>query len=75
MVRTILTRSVTAIRVVPFPPPLAREMRRVDADLDAFAAAFGGYFQHHAKPRAIGEAAAKMMRDIRIVQGTCSRKR
>jgi len=74
MVKTTLTGPVTSIKVVPFPPALAREMRQIRADLTAFGAAFSGYYRHRARPQAIGDAAQKMMRDIQAVHATCSRK-
>jgi hypothetical protein len=73
MVRTTLTGPVTSIKVVPFPPPLARQMRQIDADLTAFGAALVGY-RYHKRPQVIGYAAQKLMRDIRAVQATCSKK-
>jgi hypothetical protein len=54
-------------------PPLARGMRRVDADANAFSAAFAAYDRSRAGPQAIGKAAEKMMRDIQAIHATCSR--
>jgi hypothetical protein len=48
-------------------------MRRIDADLAAFGAARVGYGYHNG-PQAIADSARKLMRDIRAVQATCSRK-
>lgn len=73
MARTTFTGPVTSLKVVPFPPPLARQMRQIDADLTAFGAARVGY-RYHKRPEAIGDAAQKLMRDIRAVQATCSQK-
>lgn len=36
---TTVTGPVTSIKAVPFPTPLARQMRHIDADLAAFGAA------------------------------------
>src|SRR6267154_3464809 len=73
MRRTTFTGPVTSLKVVPFPPPLTRQMRQIDADLTAFGTAQVGY-RYHKRPLAIGEAAQKLMRDIRAVQATCSQK-
>jgi hypothetical protein len=48
-------------------------MRRIDADLAAFGAARIGY-RPHRSPQPIGDTAQNLMRDIRAVQATCSRK-
>jgi hypothetical protein len=72
MVRTTFTGPATSPKVVPFPPPLARQMRRIYADLAAFGAARVGY-GHHNGPPAIASSARTLMRDIRAVQATCSR--
>jgi len=45
----------------------------LEAGLTAFGAAQVGY-RYHKRPLAIGEAAQKLMRDIRAVQATCSQK-
>lgn len=75
MARTTFTgRPVTSIKVVPFPAPLARQMRQIDADLAAFGTARVRY-RPHKSPQPIGDAAQKLMRDIRAVQATCSRVR
>jgi len=73
MRRTTFTGPVTSLKVVPFPAPLARQMRQIDADLAAFGAARVGY-RPHKSPQPIGDTAQKLMRDIRAVQATCSRK-
>lgn len=74
MARTTVTGPVTSIKVVPFPTPLARQMRQIDADLAAFGAARVRY-RPHKSPQAIGDAAQKLMHDIRGVRATCSRAR
>jgi hypothetical protein len=71
MARTTISEPVTSNKVVPFPAPLARQMRQIDADLAAFGAARVRY-RPHKSPRAIGDAARKLSRDIRGVQATCS---
>ena len=73
MVRTTFTGPATSIKVVSFPPPLARQMHQVDADLTAFGAASVEY-RYHKRPQAIADAAQKLIRDIRAVQATCSQK-
>jgi hypothetical protein len=72
--RIAFTGPGKSLKAVPFPPPLARQMRRIDADLNAFGAARLGY-QPHRSPQPIGDAAQKLMRDIRVVQAACSRLR
>lgn len=74
MARTTVTEPVTSMKVVPFPTPLPRQMRQIDADLAAFGAARVRY-RPHKSPQAIGDAAQKLMRDIRGVRATCSRAR
>jgi hypothetical protein len=73
MVRTTVIRSGPSIKAVPFPPPLARQMHQVDADLTAFGAASVEY-RYHKRPQTIADAAQKLMRDIRAVRATCSQK-
>jgi hypothetical protein len=74
MTRTTVIGPVTSIKAVPFPTPLARQMRQIDADLAAFGAARVRY-RPHKSPQAIGDAAQKLMRDIPVVRATCSRAR
>ena len=73
MRRTTFTGPVTSLKIVPFPPPLARQMHRIDADLNAFGAARVRY-RPRRSPQAIGYAAQQLMRDIRAVQAACSQK-
>jgi hypothetical protein len=73
MRRTTFTGPVTSLKVVPFPVRLARQMRRIDADLAAFGPAQVGY-RSRKKPQAVVDAAQKLMRDIRAVQATCSQR-
>jgi hypothetical protein len=73
MVRTTFTGPAKSIKVVSFPPPLARQMHQVDADLTAFGAASVGY-RYHKRPQAIADVAQKLMHDIRAVRATCSQK-
>jgi hypothetical protein len=75
MERTTFSGPRTSIKVVPFPPPLALKMRQIFADMSAFETASSEYYQHYARPRAIGDAAQKLMRDIPAVQAACSQKR
>jgi hypothetical protein len=58
----------------PLPPPLSREMRRVDADTNAFWAAVAAYSRSRAGPQAVGDAAQKAVRDIQAIRATCTRK-
>ena len=69
--KATFTGPVTSLKVVPFPAPVARQMHQIDADLAAFGAASVGY-RPHKSPRAIGDTAQKLMRDIRAVLATCS---
>lgn len=70
-----LSRSVSyLINAPPLPPSLAREMRRVQADENAFSAAFAAYYRSRAGPQAIGNAAEKVMRDTQAIRATCSRE-
>jgi hypothetical protein len=73
MRRTLFTGPGTSLKVVPFPPPLARQMHQIDADLAAFGAARVGY-RPHKSPQAIGDTAQKLMRDSRAVRAMCSQK-
>jgi hypothetical protein len=73
MRRTSYTGPVTSLKVVPFPPSLARQMHQIGADLAAFGAARVGY-RPHKSPQAIGDTAQKLMREIRAVQATCSQQ-
>ena len=73
MRKTTFTGPVTSLKVVPFPAPVARQMHQIDADLAAFGAARVGY-RPRKSPRAIGDTAQKLMRDIRAVLATCSQK-
>lgn len=66
-----LGSAAIPVKAPPLPPPLARGMRRLDADANAFSAAFASYEQSRTGPQAIGQAAGKMMRDIQAVRATC----
>lgn len=72
-VRTLPRLGSAATPVKALPPPLARGMRRLDADASAFSAAFASYDRSRTGTQAIGQAAGKMMRDIQAVRATCSR--
>ena len=73
MRKATFTGPVTSLKVVPFPAPVARQMHQIDADLAAFGTARVGY-RPRRSPRAIGDTAQKLMRDIRAVLATCSQK-
>jgi len=71
--RADFTGPPTSLKAVPFPAPLARQMRQIDADLAAFGAARVEY-RPHKSPQAIGGTAQKLMRDIGAVKAACSQK-
>jgi hypothetical protein len=68
-----LGSAARPVKAPPLPAPLARGMRRLDADANAFSAAFASYDRSRTGRQAIGQAAGKMMRDIQAVRATCSR--
>ena len=71
--RADFTGPPTSLKAVPFPAPLARQMRQIDADLAAFGAARVEY-RPHKSPQAIGGTAQKLMRDIGAVKAACSQE-